>query len=275
MQKSEFKQKIKGAITDPRVRKVLVGVLCAIIALCLLRLLLLVFPIRNFEIKGDTDYEVNEILDVAGIRSGKSLYGINVGKAEKRILEGCPHIKSVNIKRKFPATVIIEVEERVPGWYISVGEDFFALDYDMRIILETRDEQTLTERGLTRLVLPELESAIVGEFPTFGKGDELLIRETLRIVDSLRTHRLKSRLTQVDLTNRFEIKLTVDTTFAVNFGDMVEADTKLEMIEGIVNKSIAAGYAGGEINVIDPLAHSFRGYYPDADASKTDVEDAE
>ncbi len=265
IRKSELKAKIKNAAEKRQVRIALVAVLGALILLLLLRLFLLVFPIREFEIVGDTRYDINDILNASGIRSGKPLYGVNLNKAEEKLTAECKYIKEVNIKRKFPNKICFEIEERVAGWYIQIGDDFYALDYDMKILLETYTDKDMKERGLTKLVLPELESAIVGELPKFGRGDELLMSETLKIIDNIRNHEIKSRLTYLNLENRFEIKMTVDETFDVNLGDMSDYETKLDMIEKIISQNILAGYAGGEINMIDSLSYSFRGYYNNTD----------
>ena len=273
MKKAEMKLKLRAIIANPKVRKIGGIALCVLAFLVIFRLFLLVFPIREFEIKGDTHYDINEIIDASQIKSGTPLYGLNKSKAEKNIIKGCPYVKSVKIKRKFPGKVSLEVEERVAGWYIQVGNDFYALDYDMKVLLETYNEEELTVRGLTKLVLPELESVIVGEYPTFGGGDELLISETLKIIDSIRNHKIKDEMTYLNLENRFQIKLTVKETFDVNFGDMNDAQTKFAMIEKVVQESEFLGYAGGEINVINPLAHSFRGYFADGDDSQDTTED--
>jgi len=272
MKKAEMKKKLKEITANKRVRFVTKIVLLSLVGLIAFRLFLLVFPIRHFDIGRDTLYDVNDIVNASGIRSGKPLYAINKRKAEKKIIEECPHVKSVRIKQKFPNTVYFEIEESVAGWYIQVGDDFYALDYDLKVIVETYQEETMKERGLTKLVLPELETVIIGEVPKFGSDDEQLVEETLTIIHTIRTNDIKENMDALDLSNRFEIKMTVYEKFDVNFGDMNDAETKFDMITRIVAKSKESGYAGGEINVIDPLASSFRGYF---ESASTDIETTE
>ena len=174
MKKAEIKQKLKELIATRAFKKACGMTLCVLAFLVVLRLFLLVFPIRSFEIEGDTYYSINEIIDASKLRSGSPLYGINESKAKKNILKGCPYITDVKIKQKFPGKVCFVVEEGAPGWYIQVGTNFYALDYDLKVLLESYSEEDMILRGLTKLELPELESVIVGEYPSFGKGDELL-----------------------------------------------------------------------------------------------------
>ncbi len=273
----KLKRKINKLMTVKPIKYITGGVICLVALVVVFRLFLLVFPIKSFEIQGDTHYDVNEIVDAAEIRSGQRLYAINEKKTAKKLIEGCPYIKDVKIKQKFPSTVCFVIEERVAGWYIQVGDSFYALDYDLKVLLEGYDEQDMKDRGLTKLVLPELQSVVTGEYPTFGNGDEHLISETLKIIDTVRTHRIKERLTYINLENRFEIKLAVGDKYTVNFGDTDDFETKVSMVEEIIKKSIVQGYDGGEINVINPDAHSFRGFYdnkPEAtEPSKSDDEE--
>ena len=268
MKKAGLNQKIKEIAATKQFRIVLTSVLCTLALLIVFRLFLLVFPVRHFEVEGETQYDISEIVNAARIRKGDRLYWLNASKAENNVLRECKYLKSIKIKRVFPNKIVFEVEERAEGWYIQVGDDFYALDYDLKVLFETYKEENLIERGLTKLILPNLESVYVGELPSFGEGDEHLISETLKIIDNIRTHKLKERLSLLDLSNRFEIKLTVDGSYNVEFGDMTDYKTKFDMIEKIVDKSSYDGYVGGEINVINPTAHVFKGYYPEENDEK-------
>lgn len=275
MKKVEIKQSVKKLTANKTVKRILFIALCAVVALCVFRLLLLLFPVREFEVEGSTRYDINELIDASGIRTGDRLYGLSRKKAEEGLLEGCPYIREVKIKRVFPNKICFVIEERVAGWYIQIGDDFYALDYDLKVLLESFDESDMIDRGLTKLVLPELESVVAGELPKFGEGDEHLISETLKIIDTVRTHDIKSRLTYLDLSNRFQIEMIIDGSYRVDFGDMDDSKTKFDMIEQIISTAAIKGYVGGEISVVNPSEHSFRGYYPDGSETDADESDSE
>lgn len=261
MSRIGIKRNLKKIIDSRYFKRILLIFSCMLAALLVLGLVLLFFPVKEFEIEGDTKYDINELIDASGIRTGDRLYWLSASSAEKRIMEKCPYIESVEVKRVFPNKICFEVVEKTSGWYIQVGEDFYSLDYDMMVLSETYNEQALRDRGLTKLVLPELESVLCGEYPTFGNGDDHLISETLKIIDDIRNREIKNRMGMLDLSDRFHIKMTVDETFSVDFGDMDDADTKFDMIDQVISTALMKGYAGGEITVISPAEHSFRGYY--------------
>ena len=138
-------------------------IMSLLVLICLIKVILGFMPVKRFTVQGDTHYDISELISASGIRSGDKLYKINEKAAAQKLVKDCPYIKTVKIKQKFPNTVCFVVEEQEPGWYIQVGNDFYGLDFDMKVLLETYVEQDFIDRGLTKLVLPELEEVIVGE----------------------------------------------------------------------------------------------------------------
>jgi hypothetical protein len=262
MRKDGTRINIKAFILSKQFFIALMAFMSLLALICLALVFSRFIGVGEFEIKGETDYRLSELISKSGIRTGDMMSSVNERKAEKILLEKCPYLKSVEVKKKFPGKICFVVEERVLGWYLEVSEDYYALDYDLLVLLETYDEESLKERGLTRLVLPEIESAICDRLPEFGHGDEQLIRETLKIIDSFRTSGIKERLTYLDLSNRFEIKLTIDGEFDVKLGDMKDIETKLATVTETIEKALASGFVGGEINMITPTTCSFKGEFP-------------
>lgn len=262
MRKDGTRRNIKAFILSKQFFIALMAFMSLLALICLALVFSRFIGVGEFEIKGETDYRLSELISKSGIRAGDMMSSVNERKAEKILLEKCPYLKSVEVKKKFPNKICFEVEERVLGWYLEVSEDYYALDYDLLVLLETYDEESLKDRGLTKLVLPEIESVICDKLPEFGHGDEQLIRETLKIIDSFRTSGIKERLTYLDLSNRFEIKLTIDGEFDVKLGDMKDIETKLATVTETIEKALASGFVGGEINMITPTTCSFKGEFP-------------
>lgn len=280
-------KKAKRKESSGRIRRILLSaqfcitvlVIMSLLALaCLVKVVLGFMPVKHFAIKGDTHYDITEIISSSGIRSGDRLYRIDEKKAVEKLMSDCPYIKTVKIKQKFPTTVCFVIEEREPGWYIQVGENagksFYGLDFDMRVLQETFVDDDLIERGLTKLVLPELEGVIVGELPEFASGDDQLKRETLEIIEAFRSHEIKARLSGLDVSNRFEIKLQIDNSYEVYFGDIKNFDIKMEFLTEVLKESSERGYSGGTITW-DAGFDSFvlKGTYPDP--SENESESAE
>ena len=274
-------KKAKRKESNGRIRRILLSaqfcitvlVIMGLLALvCLVKVVLGFMPVKHFTLQGDTHYDITEIISYSGIRSGDKLYRIDEKKAIEKLMSDCPYIKNVKIKQKFPTTVCFVIEEREPGWYIQVGENFYGLDFDMRVLQETYVDDDLIERGLTKLTLPELEGVIVGELPEFASGDDQLKRETLEIIEAFRSHEIKARLSGLDVSNRFEIKLQIDNSFEVYFGDIKNFDIKMEFLTEVLKEASDRGYSGGTITW-DAGFDSFvlKGTYPDPSETESEI----
>lgn len=275
MRKGKARYFIKAIMLSKQFFIATVSVMGVLALVCLLCIVMRFVGIGSFEIEGETDYKLSELISVSGLRTGDRLYEVDEKEAEELLLEGCPYLKSVNVKKKFPNKICFEVEERVLGWYVEIGEDYYALDFDLLVLLETYSEESLIERGLTKLVLPELESAMCDYLPEFGRGDEHLISETLKIVDTFRSHAVKQRLTKLDLSNRFEIKLTIDESFEISLGDISNIETKLKTVIEVIETQLDNGYVGGEINMITPTSYSFKGVFAEQSEEQNEETDTE
>ena len=251
-------KRAKSKVKTGRLRRILLSkqfcisvliVMSLLALICLVKLIFGFMPVKSYMVEGITSYDITELISASGIKEGDRLYKINEKQVESVMVRKCPYLKTVKIKQKFPNTVCFVVEEEETGWYVQVGYDFYALDYNLKVLFETYDEQPLIDRKLTKLTLPELEEIITGELPIFASEDPQLKKETLEIIDAFRTHELKGLLTVLDLSNRFEIKLQIDTKFDVYFGDMTSFDIKMKALIGVIKTAVSDkyGFVGGTI----------------------------
>lgn len=267
-------KKAKTKVNTGKMRRILLSkpfcisvlaIMSVLALVCIIKLVLGFMPVKNYTVEGITSYDITELISASGIKTGDSLYKIDERKVAETMVRKCPYLKTVTIKQKFPNTVCFVVKEEEPGWYVQVGYDFYALDYDMKVLFETYDEEPLTERKLTKLTLPELEEITVGSLPKFAGEDEQLRKETLEIIDAFRTHSTKNILTLLDLSNRFEIKLEINNEFFVYFGDMTSFEIKMKALSEVIKKAEEEyGYGSGTVTW-DENSGTFalKGEFPD------------
>ncbi len=197
-------------------------------------------PFRQSVLVGATSYEVSELLGCTDIKKGALLYSIDLDGAEEAMLEGCPYIDSVKLKRKFPDTLVISVVEKIPQWYIEVSGDCYVLDTEYKVITESSTSEALVRLGVPKLVLPSLRSAMRGEVPDFG-ADETEIRKSLEVVYAVQTTALKYSLTLVEIESRFDINMELDGKYRVYMGDCTNISEKLRAVEAAIDRALSDG----------------------------------
>ena len=133
MRKDDARRKIKAFILSKRFFIALMALMSLLALICLLLVFSRFVGVGKFELKGETDYKLSELISKSGIRPGDMMSSVNERDAERILLEKCPYLKSVDVKKQFPNKICFEVEERVLGWYLEVSEDYYALDYDLLV----------------------------------------------------------------------------------------------------------------------------------------------
>ncbi len=234
-------------------RILLICVTVFMCALCLFSLFMFIrsfLPITAFELYGVTQYERSEIVGFSGLQLGQRLYDVDTDEVEKALLESCHYLQEVEVERKFPNKVVFRVEEKIPMWYIAVSGDCYVLDNEMVVIEETANRDRLVRTGVSELRLPNVRELVCGQLPQFGK-DESELRAALELVDIMRNSPFKSRITLVNMVNRFEVYVTIDGKYNVELGAVHQVEEKLSKVYTLITRGELDDLAGANIYVSD------------------------
>ena len=131
------KRKRRKKNMPPSIR---IGIIITVVVLAAIFTGVLMAPglkVSEVYCEGCNNIKSEDIIAAANIETGKSIFLVNVGKAEREI-ENNPLVKEVEVKRVLPNKICITVVERVPYAYIKCGSDYAAVDSEMKIVrLET------------------------------------------------------------------------------------------------------------------------------------------
>ncbi|MBO7250066.1 MAG: FtsQ-type POTRA domain-containing protein [Clostridia bacterium] len=250
----------KGSNKGERTLEINLTTLIALVSLVIMLVLAIlasISVIKSFarvskiEVFGDSPYEREEIVNASGIRAKDKLYSIDKEEAERSIKAYCPYVDKVTIESKFPNTVKITVESKAASWYVEIYGDYYALDEDLRVLEETSNKDKFTALKVPQLTLPNIKNAVVGSALEFGKSEQEK-KSADEFMSAIQMTTFKSRLTLVDIEERFNITLVVDGNIAVYVGSITDADIKLAALEKALSNTSLEGYSRAEIDVSDP-----------------------
>ena len=200
--------------------------------------------VETFEVVGISRYESEELVAASGVKKGDLLYALDRDAVEERILKECPYLESAKVKAKFPNRLRIIVEGKDPQWYLDLSGSLYTLDSKLVVIAETSKVQ-----GVTKLILPDLQSAMYGEVPLFAES-ETERKKTLEVIDAIRGTSLKARLSEVDLSSRWDIRMVVDGKYDVIMGDMSDFSAKINAIEAFLEQDSVLSAGEGTITIV-------------------------
>lgn len=102
-----------------------------------------VFNITEVRATSGDNVTAQEILTLANISTGTNIFRINDSKIKSQI-ETLSYVRRADIYRKFPSTIILEVEERKPYAIVKYLESFAVTD-KYGYILEIKKENDLAD----------------------------------------------------------------------------------------------------------------------------------
>ena len=207
------------------------------VLLSVLFLILTVHVVMSFVTVGDVEivgvyqpYDRTDIMQTTKLRSTDFWLAVDADEIEERLLKERKYLETVSVKKQFPNKIIISVESKTSRWYIDLAGTKYALDSDLRVIDETRSVD-----GVTKLVLPNISRVMAGDVPVFGQS-ETEVKETLKIIDTIRNSELKSILVEVDVSNRTDIRLKLKGDYSVRLGGGDSLEGKLAHINKMLSE---------------------------------------
>lgn len=118
------------------------SVFAAVVLLCIC-LFTPIFGITQISVTGNTLLAAEDVIAASGIEKGENVFRISRKKAEKA-LASVAYIESAKIKRKFPAKIVIEIDEAKQDIIIDTPQEFVVTTVAGRVLEKTDDVTSLT-----------------------------------------------------------------------------------------------------------------------------------
>ncbi|MBU4534019.1 MAG: cell division protein FtsQ/DivIB [Eubacteriales bacterium] len=118
------------------------------------------FEVKTIEVYGNSLLPVDEIVSVAGLVAGTNIFQVHLGEAGER-LQTLPLVKSTHLERRFPSTLVVTIEERIPLVLVNIEGAFWDVDEDGVVLRR----QTASTEGLPVVTgakpgSPEIDKAL-------------------------------------------------------------------------------------------------------------------
>ena len=206
------------------------------------------FRVKTVTVKGDGNYQEQEIIDAGNIEIGTNLFLLDSTEIEKRLLDAFPLLYSVNIKKSIPSSVQINVKFDKPTYYTVIGNEYFLISNELRVLGKyTYSEDMISQYpDIKKLYTSPVKRAVVGETITF-KSDTYS-EALVSLLSFLSDSEVFSGITCVDASNKFDICLYYDHRLKAMMGSVTDMNVKLMFLNGIVND---LGQSSGTIDITD------------------------
>ena len=203
---------------------IVVGIVMAILSNTVL------FKCGSIEVTGTTRYTAEEIIASTGIKTGENLLHIDTKKAEESVMNAFAFVDKVSVKKNFPTKIVVEITE---------AQNWFALNQSGKTVVISRGGRVLGAIPADGLVVVkgfEAESLDTGsQLSSTVDAKNKIIMEIFETAEKVGL----ANVTEIDLTDRFSIKITVDDRIVLNLGSSVQLESKLRVGQALIEKEIS------------------------------------
>lgn len=248
--KQSFQRFVKKKQTKRRFSRIFsAAFLIAVVAIFIIVCLNLFFKVSHIETVGTARYVADDILAYTDVEKGMSLFAVSDRDFEG-VSQHLAYVEDIKVTRKFPDTVVINVIEAEPVYVSELYGEYFILSDEYRVLDRVFRKEDFAELALIELVLPEIDSAIVGADVEFSA---LVSKKYVTAyVDALEASPLYSKATAFDLRDRFNLAMIAKGIYLINLGNGDELGTKLTAVAGMLDHSVLSDGVPATIDATDP-----------------------
>ncbi len=231
---------------------------CVMGALLFVLMVVALFPITNVEIvSNDSHYTEQELLDALDADGWTPVLNLLPRRAEARLMDKLLYLESAEVSYGFPGTLRITVKEQQPLYYFYYDTviggkphtGWLAVGPNLRVVDAARDAEGFAKLGMTKIALPApvLDQTKPGRASTLRftreeeTGENAKTEQDYAYISEflmwLEQSSVADRLTSVDLREKFDVKITLESKYRIEFGrvrDERDFAQKLALAEQIL-----------------------------------------
>jgi cell division septal protein FtsQ len=200
--------------------------------------------VREVVVSGNQNATAADLVSLSQLHRGQTIFSVPATLVRRR-LEQHPWVKQASVRRVFPHTIQLVVEERrIIAWSQHPSENSRVAVAEGGVIV-----------GRDNAVTSSLE-LIGAEFSSWEQGDRLLDSRVGELVAELSGNACQLAVRSVDVTKLHAIELILENDTLVLLGDMTHTQDRLAALNALCREIDIDGYElidvrfGGEATLV-------------------------
>ncbi len=167
------------------------------------------FRVEQVVVTGNQRYSVQQVEEASGVAHGDNLFRLNKYDTAARIRRELPYVESINIRRRLPDTLVLNVNECTAAAQLTGGEGGWLISTSGKLLERVDYTHSLQVSGIAP-VLPEAGTTITVKPEYQTRADSLVL-----LLQALEETEMLSRATQLDFGSLTSIRMSFDGRFTV------------------------------------------------------------
>lgn len=222
------------------------ALLIIIIAGIIFALVSPIFNIKEINVSNNNQINTETIISLSQLNLGQNIFKFNKNKVNKNIKTNA-YIESVEIKRKLPNKVQIQIEERKQEYNVEFLNGYAYINNQGYILQISEEKQALpTIQGIST---PD-EQIVEGN--RLNSEDLEKLEVIIQIMNICKNYELDSKITNIDISTKDEYTLYLEEEKkTIYLGDKSNLSNKMLYVQVIIEENRAkegAIFVNGDLN---------------------------
>lgn len=222
------------------------ALLIIIIAGIIFALVSPIFNIKEIDVSNNVQIKTETIVSLSQLNLGQNIFKFNKNKVNKNIKTNA-YIESVEIKRKLPNKVQIQIEERKQEYNVEFLNGYAYINNQGYILQISEEKQALpTIQGIST---PD-EQIVEGN--RLNSEDLEKLEVIIQIMNICKNYELDSKITNIDISTKDEYTLYLEEEKkTIYLGDKSNLSNKMLYVQVIIEENRGkegAIFVNGDLN---------------------------
>lgn len=205
--------------------------------------MMLIFKIKYITVNGNISYSSSEIINKSAIFQGENLILCNSYRAIQLIEQELPFIGSVEIKKKIPSTLEINVTETLPLAVIKLQNGTFALIDKNCKVLDLTDQITA---DLSLIKGVTIDSVKTGSSVNIENEVKQILHDVLTAIED---NELQGNISEVDISDKYHLQMRYNQQFTIILGKPLDIDYKVKFAKNVLQDPYVMATNRGQVDV--------------------------
>lgn len=179
-----------------------------------------IFNIKNITVSGNSKLSAETIISLSGLNIDQNIFNFWTNDIKEAVKQNA-YIDTVEVKRKFPDTVEINVKERVTTYMLTLGNAYVYLNNQGYIL-----EITAKKLEVPLLIGYNTTAEEIVEGNRLNETDLEKLNDILKIIEAASD--IESLITKIDMSDKNNYILTIQAEKkTIYLGDTTNLSTKI------------------------------------------------
>lgn len=207
------------------------------------------FSVDVIIVNGSAVYSHSEVSEACGYEKGDIIFTVSKSDIEKNITGKLPFVYSVEVKKEYPNTLVINIQDEKESYYFKYDNKFFVLTSGLKVLAVFDDEASLINAygKLTFVKIDDVKQVITTKEVVFFDTESY--RRSAKVLGAILESQIHENLTYVDIADLYDVRFMYDDRIEIVFGSHIDIEKKISHALSVISKY--SENAKGKIYIYD------------------------